>query len=93
MVRIVSFATKVLASPTDGRLDDRFRSPCSLQIGHYLQDDVLPDAYDYFTGEAGDDESFGEYDELDDEDDEEDDDASVDLEEEEEQPKKKKQKN
>ncbi|KAK1927460.1 hypothetical protein DB88DRAFT_507546 [Papiliotrema laurentii] len=64
-----------------------------LNIGHYLQDEVLPDAYDYFTGEAGDEDdegSFGEFDELDEEDDE-DDEGSVDLEEEDDQPKKKKQ--
>lgn len=71
----------------------RCRYPAHPQIGHYLQDEVLPDAYDYFTGEAGDEDdegSFGEFDELDEEDDE-DDEGSVDLEEEDDQPKKKKQ--
>ena len=62
-----------------------------IQIGHQIRDDILPDAYDYFTGDAIDMPSDFDIDELDDED--EDDDASVDLEDEDEQPTRKKQKN
>lgn len=59
-------------------------------IGITLQDEILPDAFDFYNGTAegaSDDESFAE-DELDEDTDE----GSVDLEAEDEQPKKKKQK-
>lgn len=62
-----------------------------LQVGSVIRDDILADAYDYFTGDAVDIPSDLDMDELDDDD--EDDDASVDLEDEEEQPTRKKQKN
>jgi hypothetical protein len=59
------------------------------QIGHHLQDAILPDAYLWYTGEAADSDDDEGFDELDDEDEDEDDEGSIDLEEDE--PKKKKQ--
>lgn len=59
-----------------------------------IQDDVLPDAVEYYTGKAmGEDDEFGEFDEdeLDEEDG--DDDEEIDLEDEEDEPVKKRQRN
>ena len=66
----------------------------SIQIGPIIQDEVLPDAVEYYTGRANEgDEEFEDYDEdeLDEEDG--DDDEEIDLEDEDDEPIKKRQRN
>ncbi|ORX33675.1 hypothetical protein BD324DRAFT_639133 [Kockovaella imperatae] len=70
-----------------------FESPTDdFGIGLTIQDEVLPDAVEYYTGQANEDEGeFEDYDEdeLDEEDG--DDDEEIDLEDEEDEPQKKRQ--
>lgn len=65
-----------------------------LQLGIVMQQDLLPEVYDYFKGEGDNCDHMDDYDDEDDEldeddEDEENGDEEIDLEEEEAKPKKK----